>query len=167
MSFSILIIPFPIGGCLNEFNPVFVRCLGLSCFGRNRALQAHGSKRALFFATDSRLQYRGIKFQYRGGLARYEACSDYRSTCADCRSGRGVSSLSRATCSPLASSPLDRLVRFSGEIDSGNCKALLPRPGYSVVNGWGRSQLFVSLGYTTRSVVQRKAIFGLKHRKAK
>ena len=31
----------------------------------------------------------------------------------------------------------------------------------------GRSQLFVSLGDTTRSVVQRKAIFGLKHREAK
>ena len=46
-------------------------------------------------------------------------------------------------------------------------KPLLPRPGYSVVNGWGRSQLFVSFGDTTRSVVQRKAIFVLKHRKAK
>jgi hypothetical protein len=60
MSFSIPITAFPIDGCLNEFNQVFVRCLGLSCFGRNRTLQAHGFKRALFFDTDSRLRIRGI-----------------------------------------------------------------------------------------------------------
>jgi hypothetical protein len=60
MSFSIPIISFPIDGCLDAFNQVFVRCLGHSCFVRNHTLQAPESNRALLFATDSHLQYRGI-----------------------------------------------------------------------------------------------------------